>query len=124
MWARPGSIISGHYKSPGRIEIFPFLGHSGRHRQCLLGLQQATPALSLLAFVQGQTQDSDTLAETARLLPLAHSATLATAAQDEAQGAAWTIEQAVAAALQSEDQTGFNWRSRAEPFIKAVTVPK
>lgn len=70
--------------------------------ECLLGLQQATPALSLLAFVQGQTQDSDTLAETARLLPLAHSATLATAAQDEAQGAVWTIEQAVAAALQSE----------------------
>ena len=69
--------------------------------ECLLSVQKPTRALSLLAFVQGQSHDSDTLTETARLLALARAATPTTATQDEAHGATWTIEQAVAVALQS-----------------------
>lgn len=70
--------------------------------ECLLALNQPSRALAILIVVQGQSHDSDTLAETARLLALAHAATPTPAAQDAALGASLTIEQAVGMALQSE----------------------
>ncbi|MDQ3250142.1 MAG: tetratricopeptide repeat protein, partial [Chloroflexota bacterium] len=69
--------------------------------ECLLHDNKPTPALDLLAFVRHQTHDSDTLTEIDRLLAPARAAAAPIAAQAEATGAARTIEQSVAMALQA-----------------------